>query len=95
MVTFDTHSVELNLDVARKSGLTVGPTPWSGTAWSGDGPSGHHRDGTLRFSAGGPAQAMPVLSIGGLPGPVTASWALGAEWLSTWHKGTRRTCDPQ
>lgn len=77
-VTFDTHSVELGLDVARNSTLTVGTTPWSGATWSGDGPSGHHREGTLRFSAAGPAKGGVVLSIGGLPAPVTASWSLGS-----------------
>lgn len=76
-VSFDTHSVELSLDVARSSTLTVGAGQWSGASWSGDGPSGHHREGTLRFASGGPAQGDVVLTIGGLPAPVTATWTLG------------------
>lgn len=76
-VSFDTHSVALDLDVARNATLTVAGTPWGGATWSGDGPGGHHRTGTLRFAAAGAAQGSAVLSIGGLPGPVTATWALG------------------
>lgn len=77
-VAFDTHSVDLNFDVARNATLTVADTPWTGASWSGDGPSGHHRAGTVRFAAAGPAQGAAVLNLGGLPGPVTATWTLGA-----------------
>ena len=77
-VIFDTHSVDLDLDVARNATVTVAEAPWTGATWSGDGPSGHHREGTVRFAAAGPARGAVVLSIGGLPGPVTASWTLGA-----------------
>lgn len=77
-VAFDTHSVDLDFDVARNATLTVADTPWTGATWSGDGPSGHHRAGTVRFAAAGPAQGAAVLNLGGLPGPVTATWTLGA-----------------
>jgi hypothetical protein len=77
-VIFDTHSVDLDLDVARNATLTVADAPWTGATWSGDGPSGHHREGTVRFAAAGPARGAAELSLGGLPGPVTASWTLGA-----------------
>ena len=77
-VAFDTHSVDLDFDVARNATLTVADTPWTGASWSGDGPSGHHRAGTVRFAAAGPAQGAAVLNLGGLPGPVTATWTLGA-----------------
>ena len=77
-VAFDTHSVELNFDVARNATLTVAGTAWTAATWSGDGPSGHHREGTVRFAAAGPAQGAAVLNLGGLPGPVTATWTLGA-----------------
>lgn len=77
-VVFDTHSVDLDFDVARIATLTVAGAPWTGATWSGDGPSGHHREGTVRFAAAGPAQGSAVLSLGGLPGPVTATWTLGA-----------------
>lgn len=77
-VSFDTHSVNLDFDVARNAALTVAGTPWPGATWSGDGPSGHHRTGTIRFGPGGPAQGAAVLSLGGLPGPVSATWTLAA-----------------
>lgn len=76
-VSFDTHSVTLDFDVARNATLTVAGAPWSGAVWSGDGPDGHHRAGTIRFGPGGPAQGSAVLSLGGLPAPVTATWTLG------------------
>lgn len=76
-VSFDTHSVELDFDVARDATLTVAGAPWPGATWSGDGPDGHHRAGTIRFGASGPAQGAVVLSLGGLPAPVTAAWTLG------------------
>lgn len=75
-VSFDTHSVDLDFDVARNATLTVAGAPWPGATWSGDGPDGHHRSGTIRFGASGPAQGSAVLSLGGLPAPVTATWTL-------------------
>lgn len=75
-VSFDTHSVALDLDVARQARLVVGTTTWPVAGWSGDGPGGHHREGELRFSPGGPANGTATLSIAGLPKPVTASWTL-------------------
>ena len=77
-VSFDTHSVELDLDVARSARLEVDGVAWSPPAWSGDGPSGHHRQGTLRFPAGGPAAGTARLVISGLPAPAEASWDLAA-----------------
>ena len=77
-VSFDTHSVALDLDVAGSAALTVAGAPWAGATWSGDGPGGHHREGTLRFAPGGPAEGRAALSISGLPGPVTAAWTLGS-----------------
>lgn len=77
-VNFDTHSVALDLDVARSAALAVGGSQWAGAAWSGAGPGGHHREGTLRFDPGGPATGPAVLTITGLPAPVTATWSLGS-----------------
>ena len=74
-LTFDTHSVALDLDVARRATLTVGGAPWGDPTWSGAGPGGHHREGTLRFTPGrDPATGPAVLTIDGLPGPVRAAW---------------------
>lgn len=49
-IVFDTHSVNLDFDVAAAAGLrdeqgnTYGPA-----TWKGDPPGGHHREGTLSF----------------------------------------------
>lgn len=76
-LTFDTHSVPLDLDVARSASLAVADTAWDGANWSGDGPGGHHREGTVRFAARGPATGTVALRLVGLPGPVDATWVLG------------------
>ena len=76
-LTFDTHTVVLDLDVARSATLNVAGREWGGASWSGAGPGGHHREGTLRFAAGGPVTGSAVLSLSGLPAPVTATWTLG------------------
>ena len=76
-VSFDTHSVELNLDVAARARLVVGSSTWPTIGWSGDGPGGHHRQGQLRFDPAGPATGTATLTIGGLPKPVSATWSLG------------------
>ena len=76
-VVFDTHAVELDLDVAGGGVLTIGGTPWPTVAWDGDGPGGHHREGELRFAPGGPAQGEAVLTIAGLSEPVTFRWQVG------------------
>ena len=75
--TFDTHSVALDLDVARSASLTVAGAAWGGASWSGDGPGGHHREGTLRFVPSGPPRGTVALGLVGLPGPVDATWTLG------------------
>lgn len=74
-ITLDTHFVELSADVTRAS-LAVGDTEWPVEGWSGDGPGGHHREGELRFRAGGPAAGTATLTIPGLPEPVEVTWDL-------------------
>ncbi len=66
--------VALDTDVAAAAELTVDSNTWTDPAWDGDGPGGHHRSGTLRFTASGPVSA--TLTIGGLDQPVTARWTL-------------------
>ena len=73
-VVFDTHTEELDLDVARGASLTVAGVPWPTDGWEGDGPSGHHREGDLSFSVGGPVEGDAVLTISGLSDPVTFRW---------------------
>ena len=75
-VSFDTHSVDLGFDIPGAARLTVNGTPWTTGTWSGDGPGGHHREGTLRFPSAGPATGRAALDISGLPTPVTAEWTL-------------------
>ena len=75
-VVFDTHTGAPGIDVAANSALLVGGTAWTGAAWSGDGPGGHHREGTLRFNAAGPAEGPARLTVTGLDGPVDVTWEL-------------------
>lgn len=49
-VMFDTHSVNLDFDVAAIATLTDDQGNTFGTPiWSGDPPGGHHRKGTISF----------------------------------------------
>lgn len=82
-VTLDNHEIELTMDLARGAALTVGATTWTPARWSGDGPSGHHREGTLRFPAAGPAIGPVVLTLAGLPAPVRLEWTLSAGGASS------------
>lgn len=75
-VVLDTHSVELDLDVAAHARLVVDGTPWTGATWTGAGPGGHHREGSLRFTAAGASAGTVELVIDGLPAPVRAAWNL-------------------
>jgi len=75
-VTLDTHSGDLGVDLARAAELQVGGSAWRSPVWKGDPPGGHHREGELLFTPAGAASGDVTLSIGGLPGPVVAEWAL-------------------
>jgi heat shock protein HslJ len=75
-VAFDTHSVDLDLDIADTATLTVDGQAWTDPSWNGPGPGGHHREGTLTFTAAGRATGDAVLTIEGLDEPATARWAL-------------------
>ena len=77
-VDLDNHAVDLTGDYAKTSTLTVAGNPWAGARWTGAGPGGHHRSGTLTFAAGGPASGAVELRLGGLPTPVTLRWTLPA-----------------
>lgn len=74
-ISLDTHSVELDADLTLAT-LQVGTSTWPGEGWTGDGPSGHHREGQLRFRAASTATGTATLTIPGLPEPVEASWQL-------------------
>ena len=73
-VALDTHSGDLGIDLARSATLEVGGRQWPAARWSGDGPGGHHRGGTLQFLPGGSASGPVRLVIVGLPQPVVAEW---------------------
>jgi hypothetical protein len=75
-ISLDTHSADLSIDLINSSVLDVSGTTWTPMSWTGDGPDGHHRSGELRFSAQGPATGTAILTIAGLPEPVTATWEL-------------------
>ena len=75
-IALDTHSVELSSDLAGDARLEVGGAAWPATAWDGDGPGGHHREGTLTFAATGPATGSVRLTLAGFGEPVEATWEL-------------------
>ncbi|MCC6457963.1 MAG: hypothetical protein IT328_23615 [Caldilineaceae bacterium] len=56
-ITLETHSVELNFDLAELATLTIGEASFPATGWTPDAPSGHHVAGTLRFTIDHPAHA--------------------------------------
>lgn len=63
-VVFDTHSVDLKDDVAKSAVLVVeGGASYPPTAWQGDPPGGHHREGTLKFNAISPQPKAIELQI--------------------------------
>lgn len=72
-ITLDTHSVDLSTDLTKSASLDVGGVAWTVSGWSGDGPGGHHREGTLAFTPGGPAAGAVRLVIA-LPHPVDVAW---------------------
>ena len=74
-ITLDTHSGDLSTDLESAT-LSVDGTAWTGARWNGDGPSGHHRAGSLGFTAGGPARGTARLTISGFSKPVVATWRL-------------------
>lgn len=75
-VTLDNHQDDLMMDIARGASLTVGQLPWSPASWSGDGPGGHHREGTLTFPASSAATGRVLLRLVGFPDPVQLGWTL-------------------
>ena len=75
-IAFDTHTGAPTIDVADSARLTVDGTAWTAATWSGDGPGGHHRTGTLRFAATRAPSGVARLSISGLAAPVDMTWQL-------------------
>ena len=76
-VALDTHSVDLDLDIADNARLTVDGVEWTGATWDGAASGGHHREGRVRFTGGTrPVTGEVVLSLDGLDEPVVARWTL-------------------
>ncbi|MCL4704969.1 YncE family protein [bacterium] len=66
-VTLDTHSVELNDDMAASAFLADDKgKEYQAVAWEGDPPGGHHRKGTLKFNPLTPFPAFLVLKLRGV-----------------------------
>ena len=63
-IVFDTHSQALTDDLNKTAKLVGdGGASYAPTAWQGDAPGGHHREGTLRFDGVAPAPAYLELHI--------------------------------
>jgi len=77
LVTLDTHSVDLGVDLARVATLAVDGIEWLEPSWSGDPPGGHHRQGELSFEPAGSASGTATLTIAGFPEPLEAAWSVG------------------
>lgn len=75
-LSLDTHSGDLGVDLQAAATLTVDGEEWPISGFEGDGPGGHHREGTLRFRAAGPASGRMRLIIRGMGDPVEFTWSL-------------------
>lgn len=63
-IVFDTHSQALSDDLNKTAKLVGdGGASYAPTAWQGDAPGGHHREGTLRFDGVAPVPAYLELRI--------------------------------
>lgn len=67
-VTLDTHSVELDTDLAKDAVLIVNGTEYPARSWTGDPPGGHHRKGVLAFQSLSEANVvqLKIRGIGGV-----------------------------
>ena len=75
-IALDTHSGDIGVDLKRAVTLRVGGRDWPIATFDGDGPGGHHREGTLRFRGSGPPTGQMRLTIGGMGEPVAFTWNL-------------------
>lgn len=75
-LVFDSHAASFDADPATVVTLEVGGSRWPAAGWEGQLPAGHHREGTLRFTAAGPATGTATLTVGGLNGPAEFTWQI-------------------
>lgn len=73
-LTLDTHTTPLEMNLPDAALLSVGGKDWPAHSWKGPGPGGHHREGTLAFSPGGPATGAVRLVLDGLAEPAELTW---------------------
>ncbi len=73
-LVLDTHSVELDMDLAAAATLTVDGRDAGTASWAGQEPGGHHREGTLTFAADASDGSILVLRLDGLAEPVEVTW---------------------
>lgn len=78
-VTFDTHSQDLTDDLMKSTALIAdGGRRYAPKAWQGDGPGGHHRNGTLVFDSVAPRPQTVELQLqrAGEAAPRSFRWQL-------------------
>ena len=77
--TLQTHSVDLSMDIIEAVVLITGDgSEMKPTSWDGDPPGGHHRTGTVRFTAPDPPSESIVVQVKNVAGvPVREfNWVL-------------------
>ena len=67
-IEMNTHAVELDTNFLESSVLVVDGATYKPTAWEGDPPGGHHREGILKFSATIPKPKSITLKINQIGG---------------------------
>jgi hypothetical protein len=70
----DTHTTPLDMDLPAAAHLSVAGRDWPARTWTGPGPGGHHREGTLEFAATGPGDGPVRLVVDGLGKPAELTW---------------------
>lgn len=77
-VTLETHTQDLNDDLAKSSVLIADGKQYAPLGWEGVPPGGHHRKGVLHFKAIVPPPASVELQIRltGDPAPRSFKWVL-------------------
>ncbi|OGH73758.1 MAG: hypothetical protein A3C90_01155 [Candidatus Magasanikbacteria bacterium RIFCSPHIGHO2_02_FULL_51_14] len=78
-ITLETHSVELDDDLVLAASLIDEKrVEYQPTAWDGDPPGGHHREGLLQFMPLSPRPASLTLKLNGIGGEVERvfSWQI-------------------
>lgn len=73
-LALDTHAESLDLDLTSAAELRINGASGGTATWTGNGPGGHHREGTLRFATPVPSGASVELRIIRLPGEAVGTW---------------------